>query len=158
MNSSPQVYSHDQVNASSITKITSWLKFLGKNLHIETSFKVRSLMLSVSVKGVWRTVGRFSVLFDLTKVLPIKGLQSNQCKLGLGDLGPLNGNFFNSSYSLLFNGMIDLGLDILKIQIWKIKHNWYKVQVNLFQKLTTSWEHVVYRDCSECHDKNKTFL
>ena len=23
---------HDQVNASSITKITSWLKFLGKNL------------------------------------------------------------------------------------------------------------------------------
>ena len=25
---------HDQVNASSITKITSWLKFLGKNLHL----------------------------------------------------------------------------------------------------------------------------
>ena len=25
---------HDQVNASSITKIISWLKFLGKNLHL----------------------------------------------------------------------------------------------------------------------------
>ena len=25
---------HDQVNASSITKITSWLKFLGKNLRL----------------------------------------------------------------------------------------------------------------------------
>ena len=25
---------HDQVNASSITKITSWLKFLGKNFHL----------------------------------------------------------------------------------------------------------------------------
>jgi hypothetical protein len=26
---------HDQVNSSSITKITSWFKFLGKNLHLE---------------------------------------------------------------------------------------------------------------------------
>jgi hypothetical protein len=25
---------HDQVNSSSITKITSWFKFLGKNLHL----------------------------------------------------------------------------------------------------------------------------
>jgi hypothetical protein len=29
------------------------------------------------------------------------------------------------------------------------------VQVYLFQKLATSGEHVVYKDCSECQNKNK---
>ena len=52
------------------------------------------LGFTVSVKGVWRTV-----LFDMTKVLPYLGL--------------LNGDFFNSP---LFNAMIDLGFNILKIQ------------------------------------------
>ena len=32
------------------------------------------------------------------------------------------------------------------------------VQVNLFQKLTTSAEHVVYQNCSECQNKTKTTI
>ena len=32
------------------------------------------------------------------------------------------------------------------------------VQVNLFQKLTTSVEHAVYQDCSECQNKIKTTI
>ena len=32
------------------------------------------------------------------------------------------------------------------------------VQVNLFQKLATSAEHVVYQNCSECQNKTKTII
>ena len=32
------------------------------------------------------------------------------------------------------------------------------VQVNLFQKLATSAEHVVYQNCSECQNKTKTTI
>ena len=32
------------------------------------------------------------------------------------------------------------------------------VQVNLFQKLITSGEHVVYQNCSECQNKTKTTI
>jgi hypothetical protein len=32
------------------------------------------------------------------------------------------------------------------------------VQVNLFQKLATSGEHVVYQNCSECQNKTKTTI
>ena len=32
------------------------------------------------------------------------------------------------------------------------------VQVNLFQKLATSAEHVVYQNCSECQNKTKTAI
>ena len=33
-----------------------------------------------------------------------------------------------------------------------------KVQVNLFQKLATSAEHVVYQNCSECQNKTKATI
>ena len=32
------------------------------------------------------------------------------------------------------------------------------LQVNLFQKLATSAEHVVYQNCSECQNKTKTTI
>ena len=34
----------------------------------------------------------------------------------------------------------------------------FMVQVNLFQKLATSAEHVVYQNCSECQNKTKTTI
>ena len=51
----------------------------------------------------------------------------------------------------------------------KISQNWWKfcqakttksiaLQVNLFQKLATSAEHVVYQNCSECQNKTKTTI
>ena len=36
------------------------------------------------------------------------------------------------------------------------QHSILFVQVNLFQKLTTSAEHVVHQNCSECQNKTKT--
>ena len=33
-------------------------------------------------------------------------------------------------------------------------HHIWALQVNLFQKLATSAEHVVYQNCSDCQNKN----
>ena len=35
---------------------------------------------------------------------------------------------------------------------------WQWIQVNLFQKLATSAEHVVYQNCPECQNKTKTTI
>ena len=39
-------------------------------------------------------------------------------------------------------------------QVYKGKNQILDLQVNLFQKLTTSAEHIVYQNCSECQNKS----
>jgi hypothetical protein len=41
----------------------------------------------------------------------------------------------------------------LEYLCWRCKNS--AVQVNIFQKLATSAEHVVYQNCSECQNKQK---
>ena len=46
--------------------------------------------------------------------------------------------------------------DLMKLmQMIRLKIKFLLLQVNLFQKLTTSEEHVVYQNCSECQTKQK---
>ena len=66
-----------QVNASPITKLTSWLKFLGKNLHLvgcATLWAKSEVMLLIVIfaKRVWCNVWKFKIDFHAHKLSNFK--------------------------------------------------------------------------------------